>query len=219
VSLVQTTWPIQHLGGRSAGPLTRHAHAFERNRATFGTRALRTLDVLATPPPSAARQRYYAEIARDSDIRHHLPLLFSEAAGNVVELGTRGGASTWALLAGVEARGGIVTSVDVDDCSGVAAGHPLWAFVQGSSIDPATVARVPTPIDLLFVDTLHQYAHVAAELSLWTPFVKPGGRILIHDPETFPGVRRAIEEHCAARGWVVTFVLPCNGMAVIEVPG
>lgn len=36
--------------------------------------------------------------------------------------------------------------------------------------------------------------------------------------ETFPGVRRAVTEFCAARGWPVTFVLPCNGMAVIEVP-
>jgi hypothetical protein len=40
----------------------------------------------------------------------------------------------------------------------------------------------------------------------------------MHDPETFPGVRRAAQEYAAAHGWEITIVLPCNGMAVIERP-
>ncbi len=38
LSLVQTQWPIQHKGGRSAGPLVKHGNTFERNRATFASR-------------------------------------------------------------------------------------------------------------------------------------------------------------------------------------
>ncbi len=38
INLVQTTWPIQHKGGRSAGPLVAHGDTFERNRATFSSR-------------------------------------------------------------------------------------------------------------------------------------------------------------------------------------
>ena len=38
ISLIQTTWPIQHKGGRSAGPLVAHGDTFERNRATFAAR-------------------------------------------------------------------------------------------------------------------------------------------------------------------------------------
>lgn len=38
ISIVQTTWPIQHKGGRSAGPLVTHGETFERNRATFASR-------------------------------------------------------------------------------------------------------------------------------------------------------------------------------------
>lgn len=38
ISLIQTTWPVQHKGGRSAGPLIRHGATFERNRATFADR-------------------------------------------------------------------------------------------------------------------------------------------------------------------------------------
>ncbi len=40
----------------------------------------------------------------------------------------------------------------------------------------------------------------------------------MHDPETFPGVRRAAQEFADAKGWPITFVLPCHGMAVITRP-
>ena len=52
--------------------------------------------------------RYQQHLATPSDIQHHLGLLFSLARGNVLELGTRSGVSTAALLAGVERQGGRV---------------------------------------------------------------------------------------------------------------
>lgn len=58
----------------------------------------------------ARYQHYYMT---ESDIQHHLGLLFSLAKGNVLELGTRSGVSTAALLAGVERNGGFVYSVDI----------------------------------------------------------------------------------------------------------
>lgn len=237
LSLVQTAWPIQHKGGRTAGPLTRWAASFEVNRRTFGERVAaatnkRTNEQTNNSPMYAA---YMQQVYTQSDIQHHLPLLFSLARGNVLELGTRSGVSTAALLAGVEQHGGHVWSVDLDPRSAqVAAGHPLWTFVQADSRDahavyealPADAARyshlgqaIDSPVfDLILVDTLHTYTHVQQELDTWWRAVKPGGHICIHDPETFPGVRRAVQEFCDARGWPVTFVLPCNGMAVIEVP-
>lgn len=171
------------------------------------------------------KQLYQQYLNTPSDIQHHLPLLYSLARGNVVELGTRTGVSTSALLAGVEARGGLVTSIDIDDCSHLFKGHPQWFFRQGDSTDPSLAQwfwedwEHDDRADLLFIDTIHTYEQVTAELTLWAErCVKPGGRILVHDPETFPGVRKAIEEFCQARGWSVVFVLPCHGMAVVEVP-
>jgi glycosyltransferase involved in cell wall biosynthesis len=38
ITLVQTAWPIQHKGGRTAGSLIKHGASFERNRATFAAR-------------------------------------------------------------------------------------------------------------------------------------------------------------------------------------
>ena len=163
-------------------------------------------------------QKYQQHYMTPSDIQHHLGLLFSLAKGNVLELGTRGGVSTQALLAGVERHGGRVWSVDIEDCSSVAAGHPLWTFVQGSSIDQAFYESIGEPWDLLMIDTEHTYEQASAELSLWGLLVRPGGHILMHDPETFPGVRRAAREFATKHGWSITIVTPCNGMAVLRRP-
>ena len=38
IGLVAVQWPIQHKGGRTAGPIARHGASFERNRATFAAR-------------------------------------------------------------------------------------------------------------------------------------------------------------------------------------
>lgn len=218
VRLVQTIWPLSHKGGQTAGALRNHAASFEENRATF----MRSVARVASKQPETDMYRRYQQYANSqNDIQHHLPLLFAKASGNVVELGTRTGVSTAALLAGVERYGGHVWSVDIDPQSAqVAAGHPDWTFVQASSTDMQTVKKLKKalPCDLLLIDTIHTEDHVASELKIWADCVKPGGTICIHDTETFPGVRVATEAFCEAKGWVVTFVRPCNGMAVIEVP-
>jgi hypothetical protein len=230
LSLVQTGWGnyLQHKGGRTAGPIARHAQSFEQNRRTFSLRVQAALGGTGGPPtPTYAR--YMQECFTQSDIQQHLPLLYSLARGNVLELGTRTGVSTAALLAGVEKRGGHVWSVDVQDCGALYQGHPQWTFVQGDSRDTSwthhpsernasEAARTPDQVDVLLIDTEHNYSQAAAELAAWSSCLAPGAFVLMHDPETFPGVRRAAEEFCAARGWPLTFVLPCNGMAVIEVP-
>lgn len=228
LALIQTQWSIAHKGGQTAGPIIRHAESFAKNEATFTQRALQ---VLRAPSFSDLWHRYMQAYHTPSDISHHIGLLYSLARGNVVELGTRTGVSTSALLAGVEARGGFVFSVDIEDCSHLF-DHPQWAFLQMDSRDVETFYAVldthvdyprwpkddPYEVDLLLIDTEHTYEQASAELAAWAACMRPGGHILLHDPETFPGVRRAITEFCAARGWPVTFVLPNNGMAIVEVP-
>jgi predicted O-methyltransferase YrrM len=164
-------------------------------------------------------KRYQLACATQSDIQHHLGLLFSLARGNVLELGTRGGVSTVALLAGVERSGGHVWSLDIEDCSGVLPAHPQWTFTRGDSTDTALYETFgKTTFDLVLIDTEHTYEQSSAELALWDDRVAPGGSICMHDIETFPGVRRAAREFAARVGWPITYVLPCHGMAVIERP-
>ncbi len=227
ISLVQTQWSIAHKGGQTAGPIIRHGESFARNERTFTARALA---VLSQPAMTDLWQRYMSAYHTPSDINHHIGLLYSLARGTVVELGTRTGVSTAALLAGVEARGGHVWSVDLDPQCATLFESDLWTFVQGDSRSVDTLLSifpiiqgkhddVDAQIDLLLVDSEHTYEVCSAELALWSPLMRPGGRILLHDPETFPGVRRAIVEFCQAHSWPVTFVLPNNGLAVVEVPG
>ena len=190
VALVQTAWPIQHKGGRTAGPIMRHARSFAANERTFTDRVLATMPEPSEPTPTYGR--YMQHVHTQSDIQHHLPLLYSLAKGTIVELGTRSGVSTAAFLAGVEQRGGHVWSVDIDPaCAQVATGHPLWTFIQGDSRNSELPARVGG-VDCLLVDSEHTLEMAEAELALWEPWVKEGGYILLHDPETFPGVGRGI---------------------------
>lgn len=137
---------------------------------------------------------------QESDIQGHLgrlrDLVVELDARQVVELGVRTGRSTVALLAGVEATDGRLWSCDVVDVvpglPAEVAEHPQWEFVLGD--DLAVVDRAPS-CDLLFIDTSHEYEHTAAELAAYTPLVRAGGCVVLHDTnDQWPGVQRALFE-------------------------
>jgi cephalosporin hydroxylase len=63
---------------------------------------------------------------------------------------------------------------------------PLVTLIEGSSVDPATVAAVKArlqPADrvLVMLDSNHTAAHVLAELEAYAPLVSPGSYILCMD--------------------------------------
>lgn len=218
ISLVQTNWPIQHLGGRSAGPLVQHGASFEQNRATFAARVLAWAD---RQPPPLRDHPYWHWLSQPSDMRHHLPWLAASAEGVCVELGCDRGVSAAALLWGVERRGGTVISVSTDDVARLYADRPAWRFLRGDSTDERTLAafreQIREPISLLLLDSRHTYAHVGRELALWSPLVRRGGLIAVHDTEYAPGARRAVAEFAERRAWPLTFVLPDFGLGILEV--
>src|SRR3954447_26611968 len=126
-----------------------------------------------------ALTRALGHIGRNSDIHDHLGTLFYEAVVAqprlIVELGTRGGLSTRALLAAADATNAHLLSVDIEDCSGVDVPGPLkarWTFIQGDDVEFADqpfeqfCARrgLPALADVIFVDTSHEYQHTKAEL-------------------------------------------------------
>ncbi len=51
--------------------------------------------------------------------------------------------------------------------------------IQGASAN--VILGWHEPIDLLFIDGDHSYEAVLADLNNWTPFVKPGGIVVLHD--------------------------------------
>jgi hypothetical protein len=166
---------------------------------------------------SPASTRFQEVLGGPSDIRDHLPRLRREARGTVLELGVRGGASTSALLAGIEERGGTLWSVDINaGCRHAFDGHPQWHFVAADSRDTDAVvaAGLPASLDVLFIDTIHTYEHVHEELEAWADRVRRGGIILVHDTDSFPDVRRALGDWCRSRQVPFEFLRRSNGLGV-----
>lgn len=165
----------------------------------------------------SARTAYEYHLRNWSDIQEHLPRLFEAAKGQCLEIGTRSGVSTSALLAGVEEHGGHVYSIDINDCSSVFFGHPQWEFVQSDTQtqSPFLVALCAKP-DVLFVDGDHTFQGALSDLMNFGTGAKV---IFVHDtdcPDTFPGVRKAVETFCEETKRSVIYHHGSYGMAEIR---
>jgi predicted O-methyltransferase YrrM len=66
---------------------------------------------------------------------------------------------------------------------------------------PTLAAYWNTPLALLFIDGGHGTEPAHRDYELWTPYVKPGGLLLIHDvfPDPADGGRPPYEIYCRAR--------------------
>jgi hypothetical protein len=145
-----------------------------------------------------------AEAVRSSPAPHHL-----------VEVGSYCGRSTVALGRVIQTLGTPGDRVHaIDPHEGVvgAVGAGLWAgeptlnrftrTIRDAGLDDVVVpvvARVQDvawdlPITLLFVDGLHDYASVCADVTQLEHFLFLGGTLACHDyTETYPGVRWAVD--------------------------
>lgn len=182
----------------------------------------------ATPVDRPALLARYA--ACGSSIAAHLPLLHDTVvdlkAQTVVELGTRHGDSTVALAIGVERTGGHLYSCDIRACRhahrrlgryGLAG---RWTFTQADDME--YVKGWTRPIDVLFLDSSHKFVHTLAELRAWTPHVRPGGVILMHDTVSCPGVAPAIRQFAAgepAGRWTYTERFESCGLGILRRTG
>jgi Methyltransferase domain len=190
-----------------------------------------------------------------SDISDHLPTLFLECLPLqptlIVELGTRGGESTFALERAAAIYGANLVSVDVNDCARVSS-YPGWEFVQSDDIAFARQfaawcgerGGVPA-IDVLFVDTSHEFEHTVQEIAHWFPYLSQRAKVFFHDThmqrifrrrdgscglgwDNRRGVMAAIEQYLGGSfdgtrdfttlcgEWIVKHHANCNGLTVLE---
>ena len=126
-----------------------------------------------------------------TDICDHLQNLFtitlSERPQLVVELGVRGGESTFVFERAAKLTGAKLLSVDFNDCKDVTK-WPEWNFVQSDDIvfakqfvDFCSLKGWCPEIDILFIDTSHEYDHTVEEIKYWFPFITQGGLAIFHD--------------------------------------
>lgn len=188
-------------------------------------------------------------LVSQSDISDHLGTLFFLALQRkprlMVELGTRGGASTRALLSAAAFHQATVLSVDIEDCRAIGCPHAdRWEFVQADDVAFAHEQfprwceqhALPACADLLFIDTSHEYHHTCQELAAWLPLVSPDGTVVLHDTnmgslygrtdgsvgfgwDNHRGVIRALEEYLGRHYDETSYFSDCvRGFAVLHLP-
>ncbi len=172
-------------------------------------------------------EEYGHHLRRPSDIRDHLSYFYDlgTQSEKIIELGTRGGASTSAFLHGLaQTEDGHCWSVDLEPAPKFDTDR--WTFIQGNDLDPDVYKALPDDADVLFIGTSHHYQQTLNELNLYRWKVKPGGIILLHDTElarpagahgqAYP-VKRAMEKFCHDEGFTYTNNPACFGLGSIEV--
>jgi predicted O-methyltransferase YrrM len=144
----------------------------------------------------------------ESDINQHLPTLkrYASYCETVAEMGCRKGISTTALLAGRPKK---MYTIDIFTPEYYGASLPHleelakeagteFEFVLNSSLD----IEIDGSVDLLFLDTIHTYTQVSAELTLHGN--KTEKFILIHDIFSCPQIVPAITEFMNKnKNWII----------------
>ena len=126
-----------------------------------------------------------------TDISSHLPTIVYEVLIEnpklIVELGVRGGESTQAFITASRLTGSKLLSVDIDDCSDVIS-DSNWLFHKGDDIkfakqfkSYAKKNKIPSEIDILFIDTSHTYKHTLEEMKFWFPYLSKKAKVIFHD--------------------------------------
>lgn len=137
---------------------------------------------------------------RHACISEHLMLLYfiiSEMnIKRILELGVGHGNSTIAFLSGLKKNGGKLTSVDIVDWFEArrrVAEFNLggnWEYIINNDMNLVWNEE----LDLLFIDSSHEYTHTKSEIEKYEPFVRNGGYIIFHDTVICPQVEKAVDE-------------------------
>lgn len=179
------------------------------------------------PPAAHIDTLYKKACGKPSDINEHLPTLahYARRCRTVTEFGVRGGVSTTAL---VYARPERLHCYDLDpDCGKVvkalaeAKGH--GTAISLFEMDTGTLGFID-PVDMLFIDTTHTFAHLTLELQMARYVAR---FIALHDVQVYgdrgedgsePGLTAALTafmlEHPEWR--VARWDEHNNGLAVLE---
>jgi predicted O-methyltransferase YrrM len=193
------------------------------------TRADATADRFGQVPDWPERIDGFEDLAflfTSSQLNHGVASLrFDEAAflfglvknlgvARIVEIGRFKGGSTF-IMANAMAAGSSLVSYDLhvalrEDLQGPDLDRELEAALGRYGLagevrlivaDSRTVELPEAGIDLLFVDGDHTYEGAARDLARWSPLVRPGGHVVLHDAvdtggygNVYPGVQRAVAE-------------------------
>lgn len=138
------------------------------------------------------REQYSIHHAQPSDINEHLPTLrkYAKECSSIAECGVRNFISTWGFLLGLAenpSRERSYVGIDLQ--------HPIMEKFKmvkklaednriGFSFTQANDLHIDIEsVDLVFIDTLHTYAHLTAELQKFAP--KARKYLIMHDTSAY----------------------------------
>ncbi len=142
-------------------------------------------------------------------------------------------------------------SVDIEPQQTASIWHK-WSFVQQNDITFADEFKnwcmrkgITPAIDVLFIDTNHEYHHTKLEIAKWFPLLSEKSKVFFHDAnvrmlykrrngtigkayDDDRDIMRAIEEHVGAcfdetrdfvdvkNSWLIRHHAICNGMTIVQ---
>lgn len=198
------------------------------------------------------RQRSFLK----TDICDHLETLFIESLSVkpklIMELGVGPGESTFVLERVAKIYNAKLISVDMKEEPAKVSSWKDWIFVNSDDIkfaknfkNWAKEKNIENQIDILFIDTSHEYDHTTQEIEHWFPFLSDGAKVFFHDTNAKPiyrrrdgsiglapdinrGVISAIENYFNTsfnekksfvdfrNGWLIKHYSICNGFTILE---
>ena len=107
----------------------------------------------------------------------------------ILELGVHKGVSTKKFLKLCEINNGFLTSVDIDDCSGIA-NSDKWNFIHSSDDNFELIDKaLPQEIDFIYIDSFHEPNHVEKVFYHYYDFLKQDGICIIDDISWLPYIK------------------------------
>ena len=104
----------------------------------------------------------------------------------ILELGVENGVSTRKFLKVCSEKNGKLYSIDVNNCSEVSK-DKNWEFYQTRDDNFEFIkSKIPNKIDVLFIDSLHEAAHVEKLIYAYYPIINTKGYIFIDDISHLP---------------------------------
>ena len=104
----------------------------------------------------------------------------------ILELGVQSGVSTNKFLEICNKNDGYLYSIDIDDCSSVA-NDKRWKFIRCRDDNFEYIkSLIPKKLDIIFIDTLHEAAHVNKIIYNYYDQLEVGGFIFIDDVSHLP---------------------------------
>lgn len=141
-------------------------------------------------------------------------------AVNVLELGVLTGSTSKYIIDALPENGSFV-GVDIEDLrsdsfKAATENDSRVKFVLGSSLD-VTKSMPLKHFDLIYIDTVHEWAFALSEFKIVERLINPKGVLVYHDTIKFEGMARLVKYAQSFRYNAVTFNTPeANGLTLIQ---